>query len=144
MHRLAALWAAAFASVHGYWLLGGRLGLPSDVEIAPGQPLFFACVAAIPLLGAAALAVETLGRTRCLFNARVSSVAVLVVAVFGFAHATPPLGAAVIAIATATPTWGERERYALALYEPNWLIGGALFAAALVVSRRRRRSEQLR
>lgn len=138
MARMAAcIWAEFFAIVHIYWLVGGRTGLPRDVRIEFGSPLFVAALAAVPLLaisGAAAMLAQL--HSTCRLR-KLSALWVGFTALFGLAHAIPPLLDHFAQFSVGGDIGlSERERYALYLYEPNWLLGGVLYAMAFRVTRK--------
>ena len=138
-HWPAAAWSATFAGVHGYWALGGRLGLPPEIVMAERPLLLAIDIIAIPLcLGAAAVA--TLCGKDVVKEKRRSWVrsAAWAIALFCYVHCVPPLSAAMVRLArSGRPTFpGEASAFDLLLYEPWWLLGGMAFA--WVASERRR------
>ena len=133
MVRLAAwLWASTFALVHIYWITGGRLGLPHDVHVTPGSPLYWAALAAIPSLTISGIAAIGAAWRIDRIASRFATFLVAITALFCLVHSAPPLLAyCADLLAGPSPSLSERERYALWLYEPNWLLGGILFSLTL-------------
>jgi hypothetical protein len=129
---VACLWAILFAMVHVFWLAGGRAGLPSDIDVVPGSALFFAAVAAIPILTIAGCAAVLTRKSSSDWTHRITVVVVGLTTVFCMTHALPPLLAhAWLALTGADRALDERAFYMLAIYEPNWLFGGVAFATVL-------------
>lgn len=126
----AALWAVWFALVHAYWIAGGSVGLPPPVVAARPAGLMFAAAVAVPLLLLAGLAaIIDHGRAGGGWR-RVAAIGTATTALFALTHAIAQL-----AVYTARAMAGTLERtsyvrYDLALYEPNWLVGGTLFLLA--------------
>lgn len=129
---LAFLWALAFAGMHGYWLDGGRVGLPSDVLISTGSALFWSSLIAMPALAFAGVVALAGGRPRVPITRRQTLWILTGVVVFCVLHCFPAM------LHVSQAWWShqplsatERERYAL-IYEANWLMGGLYFWLALL------------
>ena len=131
----ACLWAVFFAVVHLYWLVGGRLGLPSGLSFSADDnlPLFIIDVVAIPLCLVAAALALTLARSRV----RHASRRTVLVAGWGttlllVVHALPTFGDWVMLAtgALSLDELGSLERFVVVLYEPFFLAGGVLFCLA--------------
>ncbi len=133
---LASTWAALFALVHLYWAVGGEAGLPSDLIMSDHPRLLTMDLLAIPLCLVAGVMAAFVGMRRgSLRSQRAAWLGVAAVAGLALAHAVPPLtGAALRAIRCGLPQLSERERLALLVYEPWWLIGGAAFLALAVTA----------
>jgi len=133
----AAAWGFIFALVHAYWAVGGRLGLPADLDLRAHTALFVVDVAAVPLcLLAAAAALTADGRIGRRLAMRWGWIGCVAVAVLCVLHSVPPLSSAVWdALTTSALPETSRERHALYLYEPWWLVGGILFTATAIRTR---------
>lgn len=143
--RGAAAWAALFAALHLYWGLGGSVGLAESAgeELARQRPGWFVVFGlygvAVLLIGASGLALllgrgPRSGRWRWLLpllGAGVTAVLVLrAVAVPLLIVSDAGYGGG--AITSAQRTW------ALSVWNPWFLVGGALFGFAALAARRAR------
>lgn len=139
----AAAWATSFAVLHLYWALGGALGLAESAgeQLATQRPGWFVAaglygVAAL-LLGAAGLAVSVARRSGSPRWRRLAPLlaigvgAVLALrAVVVHVLLLADVGCGGGAITPAQRTW------TLWVWDPWFLIGGALFGLAGVAARR--------
>lgn len=123
----AAAWSLIFCAVHAYWALGGRAGLPAGLVMAEEPMLLAVDILAVPACLAGAALALTLARRR----SPLLIGAAAIVAGFCLFHALPTLATGLAMLfAGGDPAPGERARLALYLYEPWWLLGGFLYAAA--------------
>lgn len=128
----ASAWGVVFALVHVYWVLGGRLGLPSDQSIYDNTPLLVIDIIAIPLcLIAAALPLAIVHGwwaripERWLYRAMWATAALFVI------HAIPSIVEVVaMALGLISREMTTEEKYVMFLYEPWFLLGGILFTLA--------------
>ncbi len=140
----AAAWCAVFAAVHLFWAVGGTAGLASSAgrELAERRPLSFVVFGlfgvAVLLLAAIALVMVTSG---LIGPDRLSRVAGLVAAVVGV---TLIIRGVALEILLATGAGGLRAtvgpletRWSLALWNPWFALGGALFLWTALRARRR-------
>ncbi|MFD5434836.1 DUF3995 domain-containing protein [Kitasatospora sp. NPDC127067] len=129
----AAGWAVAFALVHLYWLADGRLGLPDGRSVWSSTPLLVIDVIAIPLCAvAAAVALAPLRRWGARVPVRLLGTALWGTTALLVLHAAPSVPDW-IALAAGTRSGAELDalaRFATFGYEPFFLAGGLLFAAA--------------
>jgi len=142
----AAAWCAVFAALHLFWAVGGTAGLASSAgqALAERRPAGFVVfglfgVAALLLAGIALVIVATGG----IASERLSRVAGVVLAVVGVALVVRGVALEVL---LATDVGGLRaavgpleSRWSLALWNPWFAIGGALFLCAAIRVRRTRR-----
>lgn len=140
----AAAWCAVFAAVHLFWAVGGKAGLASSAgrELAGRRPVSFVVFGlfgvAVLLLAGIALVMVTSG----LIGAeRLSRVAGLVAAVVGAALV---IRGVTLEVLLATGAGGLRAtvgpletRWSLALWNPWFAFGGALFLWTALRARRR-------
>jgi hypothetical protein len=140
----AAAWCAVFAAVHLFWAVGGTAGLASSAgrELAERRPVSFVVFGlfgvAVLLLAGIALVMLTSGR---IGPERLSRVAGLVAAVVGV---TLVIRGAALEVLLATGAGGLRTtvgpletRWSLALWNPWFALGGALFLWTALRARRR-------
>jgi hypothetical protein len=134
----ACLWAFAFAALSFYWAAGGEVGIRTiarDVdEVAlASEPLIVAGTGVLKVL-AGLLALALVQRWGAFIPRRL-----LLVATWGAAAVLLLYGGAslvqhglMLADVVSTPeVLGERAvRWHFFLWDPVWLLGGALFAAA--------------
>ena len=128
----ASLWAACFAAVRGYWLFGGDALRPSGWSGRGLQhALSFLALAALLLAVATGVRLAA-GRYRgWLFAAGATAAGLM------FWHAALDYGAVgVRALLGQRPDSGDR--LVLLVYEPYWLLGGALWTLAVLAFRRAR------
>jgi hypothetical protein len=129
----ATAWGAAFAGVHLYWLLGGRVGLPAGRSLFDNLPLLIIDVIAIPLCLVAALLAYFLSRpTGGRFGRRTLLIGAWGTAALLVVHALPTTidwGALLVGARTVHDL-EPLERFSTLLYEPFFMAGGALFAVA--------------
>ncbi|MGW7444425.1 DUF3995 domain-containing protein [Kitasatospora sp. NPDC054795] len=129
----AAGWAVAFALVHLYWLADGRLGLPDGRSVWSSTPLLVIDVIAIPLCAvAAAVALAPLRRWGARVPARLLGTALWGTTALLVLHAAPSVPDW-IALAVGSRSGAELDapaRFVTFGYEPFFLAGGLLFAAA--------------
>ena len=152
---VAAVGAAAFALVHGYWLLGGGVGLPDgrslyDSPLVPGGRaealLLLADLVAIPASAVAvavALGLVGSGPLRTLRPGRLVAAAA-VLAGLCLAHSLP-VAPDVVDLLTGRREVGDLsmlERFSVLVYEPVFFAGGVTFAVAAVCGSRRRAAVQ--
>ena len=141
--RWAAAWAFGFALVHAYWFAGGSTGLPAAIVAARPAGLMIACLLAVPLLVAAGICV--LAAARC-SDRRWRGIARFGTAMTGgFAHfhAVAQFAAYGLGAARGLSLRSEYIRYDFWLWEPNWLLGGTLFALAWTELRQIERRESI-
>ncbi len=134
---LAALWCLLFAVLHLYWALGGTLGLASSAgaELASRRPSWFVLgglwgVAVVLLIGAGFCA----GMVRW----RLSGTLQRAVAVLGWLGGAVLLARGVLvelllatdATGLATEVGAEQTRWSLFLWNPWFVLGGALVLLA--------------
>lgn len=131
--RLATAWMVTFAVVHVYWLLDGRIGLPRRESIYERPALVVIDAIAVPLCLAGAALAHSLTwpprrwpRPRTRLRAIGATAAVLVV------HALPTVPTWVRLLAGDEVALTDDERYIAFLYEPVFMSGGLLCAAAYV------------
>lgn len=133
----AAAWMVFFGLVHVYWLLGGTGALPEDFSVRDDARFVAVTVAAIPLCGVGAAVAVVLThpfsrRRRPLLVLAWATTALLVL------HALPAMVVlAGLALGLVDDELTERDRLALFVYEPYWLLGGVLFGLATLAARRR-------
>ena len=135
----AAGWSLAFAAAHLYWALGGALGLAESAgeRLAVERPTWFVLGGlygvAVVLLGTAALGVllgrgaptGQRGRVLCLLTMGVAAVLLL-----------RAVGVELVLLADPDPGYGNgavspaQRFWTLVLWNPWFLLGGALFGLA--------------
>lgn len=122
----AATWCAVFGAVHGYWALGGPIGLPADLRLSDHPALFAADLVAIPLCFAFAWVCIGLERHR------LRRLLLVLAGAFCLVHSLPVLaGHFYRVLATgSSQALSERDTLAVYVYEPFWLLGGLLFLLA--------------
>jgi hypothetical protein len=138
----AAAWGVAFAGIHLYWLLGGRVGLPAGQSLFDNLPLLIIDVIAIPLCLVAALLAYSLIRPKSArFGRRTLLIGAWGTAALLVGHALPATidWGALLAGARTMDDLGSLERFSTLLYEPFFMAGGAFFAVAALCCQRRTR-----
>lgn len=146
---LATAWAVLFSLVHAYWLLGGTTGLPAGRRLVDNTPLLVADIVAIPAcVAAAALGWALIARWGRYFPRVLLLAAAWVLGIGLVAHAVPALPDWVMLASDAklTSELTADDRFSVLVYEPWFIVGGLLFAAAALgfqrrTGRRRRRPE---
>jgi hypothetical protein len=130
-------WMALFAAVHAYWLLGGRAGLPRHESLWSRPALVVIDIIAIPLCLAGVALARSLGRPgagrlspRNRLRLVAPTAAVLVI------HVLPTVPTWVRLALPDPPALSADERFVAFLYEPFFLTGGVLCAAAALAYRR--------
>ncbi|MFI5530774.1 DUF3995 domain-containing protein [Kitasatospora sp. NPDC051853] len=137
----AAAWGLLFAAVHVYWLFGGRALLPDGLSVTGNLPLLVIDVLAVPLsLAATALALALIRPWGLRFGKLPRTAGWAVAAVLAV-HALPTVPDWLLLAAGRQELAGmpAMERFATALYEPWFLLGAVLFAAAVHTTGRGRR-----
>lgn len=129
IRAFASSWAMMFALVHVYWLAGGGVGLPPSVAAARPPMIMLAAAIAVPLLALAALGPLVGPGSASPRIRQLAKTGVAIVALFSLAHALPPLVQAAGLALMGQLRMDQATAYSLMLYEPNWLLGGILFAA---------------
>ncbi len=144
--RGAAAWCAVFAAVHLFWAVGGTTGLASSAgpELADRRPAGFVVfglygVAVLLLAGIALVMVASGG----IGSLRLSRVAGVVLAVVGAALVIRGVALEVLLATDSGGLSGAvgplETRWSLALWNPWFAIGGALFLWTAIRVRRVRR-----
>lgn len=141
--RLGVVWMLVFAAVHVYWGFGGTALLPDGASVLDSPAMFVIDLVAIPLcLAGAALARllrpdqhprRLLAHRWLIWPGSVGSAVML-------AHGVTGLAVVGLPWLVTGEVVGE-ERWSL-LYEPYWLLGGLLLAAAARSYRRAVRRAQ--
>jgi hypothetical protein len=132
----AAAWASSFAALHVHWVFGGRLGLgegaAADAAFERGWFVTFNVVAAVLCTLAAVLALSV----RCAWGGAVPQwvrrgglwATAIVLSLRGTVGTVQSL--------SGRRTPAEVEAPVLLLYDPWFLVGGALFTVVAIGSRR--------
>jgi len=146
----AAAWSFAFAVAHVFWALGGSAGLASSAgaDLAARRPAAFVIlglwgVAGSLLVAAVAIVVVATGQ----FGTRARRIGAWAIGIVG---AGMLIRGVALELLLATDTGGIRDavgpletRWSLILWNPWFVLGGALFIGTGVQLLRRVRSSSL-
>ncbi len=143
--RLAAAWALLFASLHVFWALGGSwlLATSAGSSLAGDRPTWFVVLGlwgvAVVLLAGAALGLA-LARPRT--SGRGPRLGAFLSCLAGACLLLRGVGVQVVLLTDAGDVAGNvgeaQTRMSLVLWNPWFVLGGLLFVAAGVQSRRAR------
>jgi len=128
----AAAWMVFFAATHSYWAGGGRGGLPRGFTVTARPVLLAIDIVSVPLcLLGAGLALALIRPWGRAFPRRVLLYLSWAVATLAVIHAIFAVGQDLLSlVGLARLPSSPADHFDYLVYEPFWMTGGLLFAAA--------------